>query len=250
MKRQRIKSVTVIGGSDPSCGAGIQADLFILNQLGVRSSCVVTAVTAQTERRFLSYETVSVRNFRAQLESVQSSSHHGIVKIGMLGGGRLIPPLITWLEKARPSFVIVDPVLESSTGSPLLDRHGQKLLRQKLIPAVDLITPNIPELEILTRMRIQDGRDLVDAGRQLQRSVQSVLIKGGHLPGPPLDLLIEGTRLTRFRQARIPGPGTHGTGCTLASAIAGYLALGNSLKEAVRKARRVVLRKLRDARRL
>jgi hydroxymethylpyrimidine/phosphomethylpyrimidine kinase len=253
------KTVIVIGGSDPSGGAGIQADLAVLCSLGLSALSVITAVTAQSEKKFLLYEPVSTKNFRAQLESILPLPRRAIVKIGMLGSSQLIPLLIRWLKKEKPAFVILDPVLQSSTERPLLDRKGLRILKQKLLSYADLVTPNVLEAEALSGLPVTDLETMENAAKRILKKVKkAVLLKGGHLTGPATDLLLmkksprgeQGGdfQIIRFTHSRILGKGAHGTGCTLASAIAGSLSLGMSLPEAVKKARRIVLRKIRQAR--
>jgi hydroxymethylpyrimidine/phosphomethylpyrimidine kinase len=274
MKNKKTKSgVIVIGGSDPSGGAGIQADLSTLNSLKVPAFSVVTALTAQTEKKFASYEMVSAKNFNDQLKSLSLLAPQSIVKIGMLGSGSLIPPLVAWLKKNRPRFVILDPVLRSSTGYRLLDKEGIRLL-PTLLPYVDLLSPNLPEAEALAGIKIKEVERMEEAGKKLLKKVRrAVLVKGGHLQGSKaVDLLITKSKpsrsqkgkisyfplkkgdpvdfVTTFPQKRILGKGVHGSGCTLASALAGYLFLGKSLEYSVKGAKSVVLRKLLDARRI
>src|SRR5262245_33950696 len=248
---KKKKTVIVIGGSDPSSGAGIQADLAALHSLGIPALSVVTAVTAQNEKKFFSYESVSQENFRAQLESLAPFARGAIIKIAMLGSSQLIPPLIHWLRKRKPAFVILDPVLRSSTGHPLLDSKGILLLKNQLLSHADLVTPNVPEAERLSGISITDVEILRRAGERILKKVKrAVLLKGGHLKGPPVDLLMEGKKMRRFSHPRILSKGAHGTGCTLASVLAGSLSLGSTLPDAVKKARRRVLGKLRQARTL
>ncbi len=247
-----MSSIIVIGGSDPSGGAGIQADLFTLHSLGLSAFSVITAVTAQNEKKFFSYETVSKENFQKQLQTLPVSPS-SIVKIGMLGSGILIPPLFSWLKKIKPQWIILDPILKSSTGFPLIDPQGAKWIKEKLIYQVDLITPNISETEFLTGISIRNLQQLKIAGLSLMGSAPSrsrlkaILLKGGHLKNRATDLLIEKNKIHSFGKRRISGKGIHGSGCTLASAIAGFLAQEKDLTSAVQSARQVVLRKLRKA---
>lgn len=260
------KTVIVIGGSDPSGGAGIQADLRTLEFLGVSALSVVTAVTAQNEKRFFSSQAVSPKHFSNQLCAVSPKARGAIVKIGMLGSGNLIGPLIDWLKKIKPAFVILDPVLRSSTGARLLDLKGLHLLANRLLAQADLLTPNIPEAGVLSGIKIGHRKAMERAGKKILKKVKkAVLIKGGHLKGPAVDCLFikkspqspfdkGGERgdfkMIRFIQKRIPGGEVHGTGCTLAAAIAGYLSGGKSLPQAIREAKRIVSNRIRNAGRL
>src|SRR4030095_5188979 len=251
MVRKKAKPVIVIGGSDPSGGAGIQADLAALQRLGVSAFSVITAVTAQDKKKFLSYECVSSKSFRDQLKALKPYVRGAVIKIGMLGSGRLIASLIPWLKTARPSFVLLDPVLRSTTGQNLLDAKGKRLLKKKLVRLSDLITPNLKEAENLSGIPIRNEKEMEKAGSALRKGgVAAFLIKGGHLRGAPVDFLFHSNKVQRFRGKRLPGKDVHGTGCTLAASIAGYLVLGKSLTEAVKGGRRAVLRKIREARHL
>jgi hydroxymethylpyrimidine/phosphomethylpyrimidine kinase len=242
----KSKKVIVIGGSDPSGGAGIQADLFTLQAIGVSAFSVITAVTAQNENKFISYEPVSTKNFQDQLTTLLPHTKHSIVKIGMLGSGRFIPLLVSWLKKIKPHYLILDPVLRSSTGHPLLDKQGIQFLQRQSLDWVDLITPNLAEAEFLSGSKVHNLTTMENAGRKIRERVKSaVLIKGGHLKGPAVDLLIEGEKIFKMTQPRITGKEVHGTGCTLASAIAGYLCLGKDLKTSIKLARKIVRKKIR-----
>jgi hydroxymethylpyrimidine/phosphomethylpyrimidine kinase len=243
----KSKKVIVIGGSDPSGGAGIQADLFTLQKIGISASSVITAVTAQNENKFLSYEPVSINNFQDQLTALLPRAKHSIVKIGMLGSGRFIPLLVSWLKKIKPHYLILDPVLRSSTGHSLLDKKGIQLLQRQLLDWANLVTPNLAEAEFLSGLKIHNLPTMESAGKKIaERRKGAVLIKGGHLKGPAIDLLIEGKKTFKMTQHRIKGKEVHGTGCTLASAIAGYLSLGKDLKTSIKFARKMVRKKIKN----
>jgi len=236
--------IVLIGGSDPSGGAGIQADLHTLGSLGLRAQSVITAVTAQSASRFDSYESVSPEIFAKQLRSLKQSEPL-FAKIGMIGDSRLIPVLQTWLEEAEPEFAILDPVLASSTGAALLDEAGLGLL-SGLFPLVDLLTPNLPEAERLSGLIIRDLAGMRRAAeRLLDLGARQVLMKGGHLRGEPCDLLIDAEIEFPFPGKRIDSKNTHGTGCTLASAILGYLSLGHDLVASIHLGRKKIEEKLR-----
>ncbi len=240
----------MIGGSDPSGGAGIQADLLTLQTLGLQGLSVVTAVTAQNENRFFSAQTVSIKNFKSQLESIRSLSRGGIIKIGMLGKGELIAPLIQWLLQVKPCWILLDPIFFSSTSFPLLDRSGTKKLKTQLISQIDLMTPNLDEAAFLSGISITDRSSMLKSAQTLldQHSsnsrLKAVFLKGGHLPGEPHDLLLTRDRAVWFKGKRIAGKRVHGTGCTLSSAIAGYLCLGKGLRQAIALGRRKVRKKI------
>lgn len=238
------KTVILIGGSDPSGGAGIQADLQTLFALEIQPFSVVTAVTAQNEKKIISYETVSKKNFSDQLSSLEISKHPLILKIGMMGTSQHLEILSAWIKKTRLNFVILDPVLVSSTGKALLDKKGINTI-QNLLPFIDLITPNIPEAEKLSGIKITRKEDRLKAGEKLLKmGAKNVLLKGGHFQGKACDILFSPEMNYFFEDSRIKKMNVHGTGCTLASAIAGYLALGSSLVEAIHLARKIVREKI------
>lgn len=252
MSKKNLKKVIIIGGSDPSGGAGIQADLHTLQLLKVPVVSVITAVTAQTKKKFFSYQSVSPQNFKDQLSSVSQEAKKSVVKIGMLGNSSLIPPLRNWLKKIKPKWIILDPVLRSSSRYTLLDEQGISLLKKELIFEADLITPNLSELGILSDFPLKDLRGMQKAAKKiLEKSFQKksklkwILAKGGHLKNRSTDLLIGKNKISFFGKKRIPSKNVHGTGCTLASAIAGYLFKGKDISQAIWLASRVVLKKIK-----
>lgn len=251
MSKQNLKKVVVIGGSDPSGGAGIQADLFTLSQLGVPAASIITAITAQNEKKFLSYETVSSKNFNDQLNAVTSFAEKSIVKIGMIGNSRFISILQDWFKKIKPKFIILDPVIRSTTQANLIDSKGIVLLKNNFMDSVDLITPNLSELAILSELEIIDLSGMQNAAKKiLKKSSQKksrlkwILAKGGHLSGNATDLLIGKNQSYSFSKKRIRSKEVHGTGCTLASAIAGYLFQGKKIEVAVWNAMKIVRKKI------
>lgn len=225
-------SVLTIAGSDPSGGAGIQADLRVFAALGVAGLSAVTALTVQNSRGVLSVHPVAPDILAAQLDAVLTDSRPSAVKIGMLGGAAQVSVVADALRRFRPPHVVLDPVLASTGGVPLLDDAGRRLLLSDLLPLCELVTPNVNEAEALT--------DLWESG------AGAILVKGGHRDGPPTDVLTtaDGTR-TEFSGQRIETPHTHGTGCVLSAAIAANLALGWDLTEAVRQAKRLLTDGLR-----
>jgi len=245
-------SVILIGGTDPSGGAGLPADSAILQSLSVRARSIVTAVTAQNEKKFFSYQTVTLENFSDQLKAVEPCAKKAIVKIGMLANGKLIEILAHWLQKNKTPLVILDPVLKSSTGASLLGKVGTQKLLQKLLPRVQILTPNKPELEILSGRKILNLTQAINAAYILFKKypkLSVILLKGGHFPGKPVDYLIERKSndtflIKTFSASRIQKGYFHGTGCALASALAGNLVLGLKLSEAVREARKIVRKKI------
>ena len=240
-----MKTVLTIAGSDPSGGAGIQADLQTFLAFGVRGLTAITALTAQDETRFLSLNPVSSKILQEQLKAV-SKIKIDAIKIGMLGTRENVVVVAHFLKRMKGVKVVLDPVFRSSTGAVLLDLDGISLLKDLLIPLATVVTPNLDEAEILTGMKVRSLEEMKEAAQTLYRScrgVKAVLIKGGHLKGAPTDLLFDGRHHHLFPAKRWPGPSPHGTGCVLSSAIAANLALGVSLNESVEQAKRHLFQK-------
>lgn len=241
-------SVLTIAGSDPSGGAGIQADLRVFAALGVAGWSAVTALTVQNSQGVRSAHPVSADLLAAQIEAALSDANElRAVKIGMLGGTPQVRVVAEMLRRFRPPNVVLDPVLASTGGVPLLDDDGRQALVSELLPLCDLVTPNLDELSRLADAPTDDEREQRKAGEALlDRGARAVLIKGGHRAGSPDDLLILRARLYRdFVGERIKTPHTHGTGCFLASAIAAYRARGFSLEPAIDAAKRLLTGALR-----
>ncbi|MEO6204478.1 MAG: bifunctional hydroxymethylpyrimidine kinase/phosphomethylpyrimidine kinase [Mycobacteriales bacterium] len=235
-----MKRVLAVGGSDSGGGAGIQADVKALHALGVHASTVVTAVTAQSSTAVTDVHAVPVESVRAQLAAVLDDLGADVVKTGMLASAAVVAAVVDALGD-RP--LVVDPVGSSSTGTGLLSAEGLEVLRRDLLPRATVVTPNLAEVTALTGVVVTAPDDLLAAAAAvLELGPEWVLVKGGHLPGEPIDLLYDGTTEIRLRGPRVDTPHTHGSGCTLASAIAGYLAIGLSVPEAVAAAKDLVTR--------
>lgn len=236
-----MKHALTIAGSDSCGGAGIQADLKTYAAHGLYGMSVITAVTAQNTRGVLGIQTISPNIIAQQLEAVFTDIPVHSVKIGMISNADTIQVIAAALERFQPPHVVLDPVMGSTSGTPLLDPDAVALLIRKLVPLCSLVTPNIPEAEILTGMTIHDLTDMEKAACQIHRCGQAaVLVKGGHLAAGATDVLFDGTRHTRFPGARIKTRNTHGTGCTLSSAIAANLAKSESIQSAVALAKKYV----------
>jgi hydroxymethylpyrimidine/phosphomethylpyrimidine kinase len=229
--------VLAIAGSDSGGGAGIQADLKTMLAMGVHGMTVICAVTAQNSVGVQGYWELPPEAVRAQLDSVLSDIGAQAIKTGMLASAPLVRTVCDALaEVAAP--IVVDPVAVSKHGDSLLSDGTLDAVRERLLPLATVVTPNLYEAELLTGMHITDeAQMLAAAGLIAAMGPQCVLMKGGHLPGRPVDLLIDGDRVTRFTGARIDTAHTHGTGCTLASAIASRLAIGDDMQAAVRAAK-------------
>jgi hydroxymethylpyrimidine/phosphomethylpyrimidine kinase len=238
-----VKRVLAVGGSDSSGGAGIQADVKTLHALGVHASTVVTAVTAQSSTDVLDVHDVPVDSIRAQLSAVLGDLGADVVKTGMLSSAGAVLALAEALQ-GQP--LVIDPVGVSSTGRSLLTPAALDMLRTRLLPLATVVTPNLAEVAALTGLVVEDEAGLQEAAEAVHAlGPRWVLVKGGHLPGQPTDLLYDGKAALLLRGDRIPTRHTHGTGCTLASALAAHLALGDDVPTAARKAKEFVTDALR-----
>jgi hydroxymethylpyrimidine/phosphomethylpyrimidine kinase len=232
--------VLTVAGSDSGGGAGIQADLKTMLALGVHGMSVVCAVTAQNSLGVQGYWELPPEAVEAQLDSVLSDIGAQAIKTGMLASSTLVETVAARLA-AYDAPVIVDPVGVSKHGDSLLARDAVDAVRHKLLPVATLVTPNLWEVELLTGVRVEGEDDLPRAAEAVKALGPAwVLIKGGHLPDRPVDLLFDGTDTHLFSADRHDNRHTHGTGCTLASAIASHLALGLPLPDAVDAAKRYV----------
>ncbi|MCL6590616.1 MAG: bifunctional hydroxymethylpyrimidine kinase/phosphomethylpyrimidine kinase [Firmicutes bacterium] len=233
-----MKTALTIAGSDSGGGAGIQADIKTFSALGVYATSVITAVTAQNTLGVHAAQIMEAELVRRQLEAVLSDIFPGAVKIGMLGSAANILVSAEVLASYQAKNTVLDPILASSSGFPLLPGDAVYLLKEKLFPVVDLVTPNLPEAKVITGINISVLEDMKQAAALIhQMGPRFVLIKGGHLPGKATDLFYDGANFTILEEERVKTENTHGTGCTLSSAIAAYLAQGLDPLAAVRKAK-------------
>jgi hydroxymethylpyrimidine/phosphomethylpyrimidine kinase len=229
--------VLTIAGSDSGGGAGIQADLKTMLALGVHGMSVIAAVTAQNSLGVQGYWELPPEAVRAQLDSVLGDIGAQAVKTGMLASAALVETTAEVLSGVGVP-VVVDPVGVSKHGDALLAPEAVETVRSLLLPTATVVTPNLWEVGQLTGVKVADESGLRRAAEAvLELGPRWVLIKGGHLPGEPVDLLSDGSREFTFTAARLDNRHTHGTGCTLASAIASFLALGEDVPGAVGKAK-------------
>ena len=235
-----MKRVLTIAGSDSGGGAGIQADLKTMLAHGVHGMSVIAAVTAQNSLGVQGVWPLPVEAVLAQLDSVLVDIGADAVKTGMLASPELVAAVAARLAPLSVPLV-VDPVGVSKHGDALLQDEAVEVLRSALLPLATVATPNLAEVEQLTGFRVEDERDLRrGAEAVLAYGPKWVLVKGGHLPGEPVDLLTDGTAEHRLRGPRLDNRHTHGTGCTLASAIAARLAVGDDVPTAVAAAKRYI----------
>jgi hydroxymethylpyrimidine/phosphomethylpyrimidine kinase len=237
-----------IAGSDPSGGAGLQADLKTFAALKVYGLSVITTVIAQNSSRVVRVEPVTPEMVAVQLETIVAERVPDALKIGALGSAEVANAIVKKLRSLRLPPPVLDPVLVASSGTRLLELAGESVLRTQLIPQAALVTPNVPEAEVLSGIEIDGLTAMRQAAQTLHKlGARTVLIKGGHWPatlgtaGRPtkvIDLFFDGCRFIEFAAARIPGDGAHGTGCALSAAIAAWLSRGADLRTAISRAKR------------
>ncbi len=241
MKSKSYYRTLTIAGSDSGGGAGIQADLKTFAALGCYGMSVITAITAQNTIGVSRIHPIPVEMIVRQMEAVFTDLGTDAVKIGMLHSAEVIAAVARCLSQYEVLNVVLDPVMVAKSGGKLLREDAIQALRQYLLPRVDLITPNLPETQVLVGWPVTTVAQMEAAGKELlERGCKAVLVKGGHLPGNQVvDLLfVKGQPgPLRLESTRIPTKNSHGTGCTLSSAIAAHLARGQSLEKAVQLAR-------------
>ncbi len=252
--KENVKPILSVAGSDSVGGAGIQADIKTVSALGHYAMTIVTAVTAQNTLGVRLWEAVSPGMMKAQLEAVFEDIPPASVKIGMVGNGQNASIIADELVLYNAKNIVCDPVLSATSGDGLTGDEGIKVLTERIFPIADIITPNIPEAERICNMQIGSVSDMERAAERLSAVTSgAVLIKGGHLCGEgamavetaaseAVDILLYEGEFYRFTSLRINNPNTHGTGCTLSSAIACGLAEGKDIPEAVRYAKDYVTR--------
>jgi hydroxymethylpyrimidine/phosphomethylpyrimidine kinase len=239
-----------IAGSDPSGGAGIQADLKTFSALNVYAASVITALTAQNTRGVTGIHDVPAEFITAQIDAVFSDLAVNAVKIGMLSRPGAIHAVAAGLDRWRQTLVVLDPVMVAASGDRLLAPDAIDVLKRELFPRALLVTPNLPEAAALLDAPLAETESEMraQAEKLLALGPKTVLMKGGHARGPEsVDLLVSADATARLVAERVPTANTHGTGCTLSAAIAAGLAKGQRLAEAVSDAKQYVTEAIRAA---
>jgi len=244
-----IPHALTIAGSDPSGGAGIQADLKTFSALGAYGMSVLTALTAQNTMGVQAVHAPPAEFVTAQLDSIFADVRVDAVKIGMLGPAANVRAVADAVRTYRPPWVVLDPVMVAKSGDRLLDADAVGCLRAELLPLVDLVTPNLPEAaDLLGEPEATDEDEMAAQLHRLGRLCPRVLLKGGHLHDAQcLDLLLEGGVVTRLTAPRVPTRNTHGTGCTLSAAIAALAPQRRDWASAVADAKRYLTAALEHA---
>lgn len=238
-----MRTALTIAGSDSGGGAGIQADLRTFHAHGVFGLSAITAVTAQNTLGVHAVQTLDSDIVAAQIDAVAADFTISAVKIGMLANQEIVRAVASAIDRHQLRPVVLDPVMIAKGGDALLAADAINALRDELIPRATILTPNLPEAEALTGRQIVSIADMRLAAADLIRAgARAVVIKGGHLDGPAIDLFVDANSSEELSAPRLATSHTHGTGCTFASAIAARLALGDDLLSAVRAAKAYVHR--------
>jgi len=243
-----IKRVLTVAGSDSGGGAGIQADLKTFSAFGVYGMSVITAVTAQNTVRVNGIMGVSPEFVSLQFESVLADIGVDGAKTGMLYSPEIVQVVASKFQECSIPFVVVDPIMVAKDGYVLLETKGIEILIKELIPLATLVTPNIPEAEVLSDIPIHSVKDMQTAARKIHLlGCDAVFVKGGHLEGKAIDVFFDGNAFFTLTSPRIETQNTHGTGCTLSAAIVANLARGKSLGDAIRISKAFVTEAIRKA---
>ena len=243
-----MRTALTIAGSDSSGGAGIQADLKTFAVYGVFGTSAITALTAQNTHGVSRVLAIPVEMVIAQIDAVMTDLGADAVKIGMLATAEIATAVAEVLDRYPAPPVVLDTVMVAKGGSRLLDQNAVDVIRGRCLPRAAVVTANVPEAEVLTGREVRTVSDLRRAARAiLAAGARAVVVKGGHLDGPPIDVFDDGTQVIELAGTRIDTAHTHGTGCTMASAIAAQLALGRPLIEAVASAKHYVARAIAAA---
>lgn len=235
MRRMKsIRKALTIAGSDSGAGAGIQADLKTFAALGVYGTSALTAITAQNTIGVTQVLALNPKLVAAQIDAVIEDIGAHALKTGMLANAAIIDAVAQKIQQHRLKNLVVDPVMVATSGDLLIKKSAVATLRSRLLPLAAVITPNIPEAEELTGMALRTSAQITEAARRMiDMGAKSVVIKGGHLKGPAVDLFFDGNEFHALAAPRIRTRNTHGTGCTFSAAVAAYLAKGETIERAV-----------------
>ncbi len=243
-----MHTALTIAGSDSGGGAGIQADLKTFAVHGVFGTSAITALTAQNTTGVTRVLAIPVDMVVAQIDAVVTDIGADAVKIGMLAGADIATAVAAAIDRYALRNVVLDTVMVAKGGARLLDEDAVDVIRRQLVTRATVVTANVPEAEVLTGLVIDDVAGLRRAARAIiGTGARAVVVKGGHLDGPAIDVFDDGDTVVEIEGARIPTVHTHGTGCTMAAAIAAGLAVGRPLGEAVASAKRYVARAIERA---
>lgn len=242
-----MKTACTIAGSDSSGGAGIQADIKTMTMNGVFATSAITALTAQNTLGVTDILNATPSFLKKELDAIFTDIYPDAIKIGMVSSQDLIHVIADALKEYQAKNIVVDPVMVATSGARLIDEEAIFSLQKELLPLATVCTPNIPEAELLAEMKIENEKDMEEAAKKIFDVYQCcVLCKGGHQINDANDVLYDGETLYWFKGKRINNPNTHGTGCTLSSAIAANLAKGFDLETSVKRAKDYISQALAD----
>jgi len=243
-----IRKALTIAGSDSGAGAGIQADLKTFAALGVYGTSAITAITAQNTVGVTQVLALNPKLVGAQIDAIIDDIGAHALKTGMLANAAIIDLVAKKIAVHRLKNIVVDPVMVATSGDLLIQKNAVAALRRKLIPLAIVVTPNIAEAEELTSMKLLTAADIEEAAKRIVKmGARSVVIKGGHLKGPAIDLFYDGKKYIELTAPRLRTKNTHGTGCTFSAAIAAYLAKGEKLDSAVALAKKFITRAIQSS---
>lgn len=246
-----IHTALTIAGSDPSGGAGIQADLKTFSALKVYGMAVVAALTAQNTLGVRAVMEIPAEFVGSQLDAILTDIPPTAIKTGMLGSAAVVEVVAKQLRGQGIAHIVVDPVMISSSGTSLLQPEAIEVLKRQLLPLAEVVTPNLAEASRLAGLEVQSLLEMETAARRIhEMGARNVLVKGGHLAGDAVDVFFDGRAIVQLRSERVPGADLHGTGCVLSSAIAAHLALGKPLPDAVSLGKTFVTESIRRGLRL
>ena len=247
MNKYRVPTLT-IAGSDSSGGAGIQADLKAFSANHTYGMSVITAITAQNTQGVFLVEEISAQMVKKQIEVVFDDIRPKALKIGMVSNEEIIKEIANTLKKYNPEYLVLDPVMISKSGYSLLKKEAKESLIKELIPLAYVVTPNTLEAEEITNIKINTLEDMKTAGKKiLELGPKFVLMKGGHLEGDAIDVLIGEDVCEIYKSERLDRKNTHGTGCTLSATITSHLALGYDIKQAIRLSKIYITEAIRNS---
>lgn len=246
--KHSIPTVLTIAGTDPTGGAGIQADLKTFQEREVYGMSVVTSVVAQNTSGVQGVEHLSANFIKQQMESVLTDIPPDVVKTGMIASSEMMEVIAEAIEKYSIPYVI-DPVMVAKSGDHLMDTNSKQTMADRLIPLATIVTPNIPEAEVLLSESIESITDAEDAARRIvhELGAGAVVVKGGHFEGDAVDILYDGAIIHKFPSLRIDTKHTHGTGCTFSAVITAELAKGHSIYDSVDIAKRYITDAIRHS---
>ena len=243
-----MKNVLTIAGSDSCGGAGIQADLKAMSAQGVYGMSVITAITAQNTKGVFAVQEIDIDIIKKQIEVLYEDIEISSVKVGMLSSSDIIETIYDELKKVQAKNVVIDPVMISKSGYFLLKEDAVEALK-KFLEIGTLVTPNIPEAEVLANMKIKTEEDMILAAKEIQRlGAKNILVKGGHREDDCTDILLtENNEIIKFLGERFETKNTHGTGCTLSSTIASYIGKGYSIEESVKLGKEYITEAIKNS---